>query len=359
MSDYALAFTIILISLIFIGDLWIRYDLNKVNFILEKLSSFYVFPAFLTYSLLLISDNNQLKWSWIWVASFAISFSIYIFIDFTFLTNYDYESLKAQHTNPSLTYNIFYRGGNVFILAGLLWLQNQLKEYHQKIVNEYSHIEAIRLRWLESFIWIYFTNNLLILLLSLIFNIWDLGGIQVLYLIVYSSIALSLFYLCYNGIRQYSLAEYDDTFLENGKENFKKSGRDHSQNKYRSSSLSDSSMNNIYSNIQSLFEDESLFKDADLKVQDIAKSLGVTTHKVSQTLNTKAGKSFYEFVNYYRVEHLKELLIDPNQKKYTILALSAASGFNSKASLNRVFKQYTGFTPREYQVKNSISTNPE
>ena len=39
------------------------------------------------------------------------------------------------------------------------------------------------------------------------------------------------------------------------------------------------------------------------------------------------------------------------QKRFTILALGLESGFNSKASLNRVFKEETGLSPREYQLR--------
>jgi len=42
---------------------------------------------------------------------------------------------------------------------------------------------------------------------------------------------------------------------------------------------------------------------------------------------------------------------DPTQKRYTILALGLESGFNSKASLNRVFKEATGISPSEYQKR--------
>ncbi|MEO0469784.1 MAG: helix-turn-helix domain-containing protein, partial [Bacteroidota bacterium] len=66
-------------------------------------------------------------------------------------------------------------------------------------------------------------------------------------------------------------------------------------------------------------------------------------------INTIGKKAFYDFVNQYRVGHFKLLLRDPNQQHLTILALGLESGFNSKASLNRIFKQHTGLSPREYQ----------
>lgn len=360
MSDYVLIITIVLISIIFATDLWVREDLNKFNFILAQLSSFYIFPAFLTYAMLLISENHKLKWSWLWFASLAIAFSLYVIVDFTFLTDYDQDQLAAQYSSPSLAYQLFYRGGNVFIFVGQLWFLQRLKDYRQKIADEYSFIETIRLKWLEIFIWVYIVNNLLVLFLSLAFSFWQIGSFQTLLLTVYSSIVISLFYLCYNGIQQYSLVEYERTIaLSKGGEYIidskPKVDEDDALGKYQSSSLTDSDMEQLYLEIQSLFREKFLYKESELKVQDIAVALGVTTHKISQTLNMKAKKSFYDYVNDYRVLHLKELLLDPNQKRYTILALAMDSGFNSKASLNRVFKQHTGLSPKAFQLQQSVA----
>ena len=83
----------------------------------------------------------------------------------------------------------------------------------------------------------------------------------------------------------------------------------------------------------------------------MAGQLGVTNHNISQTLNEIAGKSFYDFVNDYRLRYFQEQLADPTKRQFTILALGMESGFNSKASINRVFKKQLGETPREYQKR--------
>jgi AraC-like DNA-binding protein len=42
------------------------------------------------------------------------------------------------------------------------------------------------------------------------------------------------------------------------------------------------------------------------------------------------------------------MLNDPNNLRCIILALGLESGFNSKASLNRIFKYFTGLTPKQH-----------
>jgi len=359
-SDYMLIVTIVLIAGIFISDFWVRQGLNKFNFILDRLVGFYVLPSFLTYAMLLISDDNKIKKKWWWFVSFAAVFSIFIFIDFAFVTHYDTEQLRNQRRTPSIVYQFFLRGSNVFAFVALLWFLKQLKKYRKKIRNEYSFIEAIRMAWLKNFTWVYFINNLLILLLSVAFSFLHWGRLETLYLTVYVSIVLSLFYLCYNGIRQYSLLEFNNSMGLNKRhitetKNPVSALKNVSPDKYKSSSLSNEEMESIFNQIDELFEIEKIYLEPQLKIQDLSDSIHVTTHNISQTINSKAQKSFYDFVNDYRTEHFKTLLASPENRKFTILALGIESGFNSKATLNRIFKKQVGISPKEYQKAHFIA----
>lgn len=354
MSDYMLALTIILIAGIFVSDLWIRQNLTRVSLILEKLIGFYILPAFLTYAMLLISNDNKIKREWWWFGSFAIVSTIFIFFDLFIFNEYDKESLNKLYKSPPFLYHVFFRGSNIFAFVALLWFVKKLKQYRKKIENNYSFIDTIRFKWLENFTWAYFINNLLILLISLAFSFLHIGNLNILYLTVYVSIVISLFYLCYNGIRQYSLVEYENSLKHNkiSSENVKTRTKN-SLPKYKSSSLSEDEMNILSKQIKGLFEVEEFYLEPQLKIDEIAAQLEVTTHKISQTINSKAKKSFYDYVNHYRVEHFKKLLYSPEKRKFTILALGIESGFNSKASLNRVFKQNTGMSPKEFQQMNN------
>ena len=60
--------------------------------------------------------------------------------------------------------------------------------------------------------------------------------------------------------------------------------------------------------------------------------------------------NFYDFINKYRVEEAKKLLIE-DIHNYKILAIAYEVGFNSKATFNRVFKKFTELTPSEFKEK--------
>jgi len=99
------------------------------------------------------------------------------------------------------------------------------------------------------------------------------------------------------------------------------------------------------------FEQEHVFRNPDLTLDSLAQQLSLTPNALSQLLNAGLGQSFYELVNGYRLEEVKRRLLTPDARRLTVLALALEAGFNSKTTFNRVFKEKTGLTPKEYQKK--------
>ena len=95
-------------------------------------------------------------------------------------------------------------------------------------------------------------------------------------------------------------------------------------------------------------ERENLYLEPTINLENLATRLGKSRHQISKIINVKEDRSFYDLINGYRVKHLQKMLYDPKNSRFTILSLGLESGFNSKASLNRIFKNTTGLTPREY-----------
>ena len=96
---------------------------------------------------------------------------------------------------------------------------------------------------------------------------------------------------------------------------------------------------------------EKLFKDPDLTLDGLARHLGLTPNAVSLLLNAGLGQSFPDVVNGYRVAEVEQRLLGPDVQRLTVLAIALEAGFNSKTTFNRVFKEKTGLTPKEYQKK--------
>ena len=81
----------------------------------------------------------------------------------------------------------------------------------------------------------------------------------------------------------------------------------------------------------------------------LAKQISESQHHVSQVINEKMNKSFFEMLAFYRVEHAKKLIRGDKDGKITIEELAELVGYNSKSSFNIAFKKYTSKTPSEFR----------
>ena len=98
--------------------------------------------------------------------------------------------------------------------------------------------------------------------------------------------------------------------------------------------------------IRQLMEQQQLYLNSDLKLEDIASVLGLNRSYVSDCINSQTGDSFSQFVNGYRIEYAKSVLRGRPDTKMTSLCIAA--GFSSEQSFYRNFKSFTGMTPREW-----------
>lgn len=92
---------------------------------------------------------------------------------------------------------------------------------------------------------------------------------------------------------------------------------------------------------------ESLFKDPNLKLPDLAERLNILPHRLSQFLNDNLQKNFTAFLNEYRIEAAKSLISTSSHLK--LESIGYECGFNSKSTFYTSFKKVTGTTPAKYK----------
>lgn len=103
--------------------------------------------------------------------------------------------------------------------------------------------------------------------------------------------------------------------------------------------------------IEALLIEQSLYLKANLKVADIARELEVSEYKVSRVLkNNFNARNFNQYINQLRITHAKNLLSDPDKKKWPVLVVGLESGFASVGPFTRTFKLLTGYTPNQYRT---------
>jgi AraC-like DNA-binding protein len=111
--------------------------------------------------------------------------------------------------------------------------------------------------------------------------------------------------------------------------------------------LDSSTRESILNSVKQFMATEHAYKDSQLNLIRLAQLIGVSTHHLSEALNQQEGKNFYQFINDYRVDYVREMLTQQQTAK--ILDIAMTAGFSSKSTFNAVFKQTTGLSPTQYR----------
>lgn len=108
--------------------------------------------------------------------------------------------------------------------------------------------------------------------------------------------------------------------------------------------------------LQQLMAVEQLFRDRQLTLERLAAAAGTTPHFVSRVINQRFGRTVPDWIAAYRIDAMKEALVDPDLAAASITQIARASGFASRTTVNVTFRRFTGQTPREYRAaRRSIS----
>ncbi len=123
--------------------------------------------------------------------------------------------------------------------------------------------------------------------------------------------------------------------------------REEREKKYKKSLIQGLSKDKIIDRLRELMETEEIYRQFDLKLDDVAAMLLITPHQLSEFVNDCMGMNFASYINHYRVDEAKRLLVsNPEQ---STLSIAFEVGFGSKQSFNTIFKQQTGMTPSGYR----------
>lgn len=119
--------------------------------------------------------------------------------------------------------------------------------------------------------------------------------------------------------------------------------------KYKKSSLGSAQKSEIARKIKAEMEENNYFRRSLASLPELSKRINKSQHHVSQVINEKMGKNFFELLAWYRVEDAKKWLKNDAQQKFTIEEIAEKVGYNSKSSFNKAFKEITGQTPSQFR----------
>lgn len=289
----------------------------------------------------------------------------------------NFEEVSYLERDPYLLARVMFAGiffSSILIYTVLTFVQ--VRQFRKGISNTFSFSSGR-----NDLVWLGFISILFSLTFFLYFLSWAINAVLATSVIdsqLFFVIGLTLlaFGVSYFGTKQTPLFRLDkdeawsevqtELALMKSEEQHAEQIQIHAEEdntqqseveKYRKSGLRDEMANEIERKLLTYMRDQKPYLNPELTIVDLSVQLQVSKHHLTQVINNKVGKNFFNFINDYRIEAVKQKLKDPNMKHLTLLAIALDSGFNSKSSFNSLFKQYTGMTPTEWRKSQENQTN--
>jgi len=120
--------------------------------------------------------------------------------------------------------------------------------------------------------------------------------------------------------------------------------------RYSNKKISEEQAAQMAQKLQDMIITGELYKNADLKLNDLAKLFRTSSHTLSQLLNDNIKQSFSTYINQYRIQKACELISGHSPLRLEEIGYEV--GFNSKSTFYTAFKKHTGMTPTLFRDKN-------
>jgi AraC-like DNA-binding protein len=288
-------------------------------------------PAFYLYVRSLILGDFRLKWSQLfhlapYIVFETIAYVVYkpFSLESFFHSGYShwYSYLFTLVTLVSLT---FYNSTSAVLIY----------EHRRNLFNEFSNIESgKKITWLYFIVIFYILYCLAVVITS---SLTLFLGLDFLlpHTLNYSALLALVFILSFYGLHQKTISLYTE----------KEVRENHLSQTIH---IPESKRISIQSELVGYFNKEKPYLNPELSMTLLADHLKVPKHHLTEVMNADMGQNFFQFVNRYRVEAVKEMLADA-KNHFSVEAIGYECGFSSKSSFFTVFKNLTGKTPSEYK----------
>jgi AraC-like DNA-binding protein len=304
-------------------------------------------PIFYIYARLISSGDNSFNPKY-YLHFIPLALVIIYGIIFVYLKNSEFKleliRSKAETILPELLII-----SSLKLLHGIIYIFLTIKVvrvYDEKIKDSYSNIELINLNWLR-----HLTIGLIvvwgIVVITYIVNAITEKNIKMDYLI-YTAASVLIYSIGYLSLRQPQI--FEPTIQKKDSESPPSSGtKTNERMSYLKSGLTETEAQNHLKNLLHVMKNDKPHLNSELTLRELAEKLSVSTHNLSEILNTRLNQNFYDFINGYRVEEVKRRMGDKESENFSLLAIAFDSGFNSKSTFNTIFKKHTGETPSQYR----------
>ena len=279
---------------------------------------------------------------------FWIYIGLTLLLDFT----YDYTLYWCQTTkNCSRAWIVTF--AEIFSLFSVIQMGivlvlsvRTLRRYDRSLKDHFTNLDKINLRWLQTLLKT--IGGLTIYWILLVFIdvfFFDYRINDIFYNVLNVAIVVVIYWIGFSQYIRPRVVIVEEILVP--------VSNNEKQKVSVVPALAEAEMQRYAQMLQNAMQQDQLYLDATLNLNALAKHLDIPAKHISQTLNQYVGKNLNDFVNEYRVEEVKQKLVDPQFAHLTILGIAFESGFNSKASFQRTFKKVVECSPSEYKKRQS------
>ncbi|WP_299889262.1 AraC family transcriptional regulator [uncultured Lacinutrix sp.] len=104
--------------------------------------------------------------------------------------------------------------------------------------------------------------------------------------------------------------------------------------------------------LNELITEDNIHTTPHLSLKSLSEALNTSSNNLSWLLNQVYKKTFYEYINHFRIEDFLQKIQENQHQSKTLLAIAMDSGFNSKSTFNKAFKAIMNDTPSNYIKQN-------
>lgn len=236
------------------------------------------------------------------------------------------------------------------VVALLYWRLSwrKVRRYRQWLFAHESATRYQELTWLRNLLLATAVLILVLAISSLAANIFHWQGSFYYLLVFYAYLIVLIYYLSYRGAgpgwRGYEQAVPDTVASTNGVLPSLPV-----EQEVPAVHLSEQD-SNLQERLLTLMQEQKPYLDPELNLANLAMLVKAPAAQVSQVINSSQGQNFRNWVNGYRVEEVKQRLIDPAFAHLNMTGIAFDCGFNSEASFYRIFRQFTGQSPKSYSA---------
>ena len=309
-------------------------DLLPLSDILYVSANLTVYPLYLIYIIRLTSKWRAVYWLMLLPGLLAImaTGTGYIFMtdeeDRMFVHNYLYHNSQTGLTDMAL-FQAYIRQFcklvfAIEVIATVVIGSMMIRRYDRMVDEFYADTDDKSMRNIQSILYLVLT----IAILSFIVNIIGRARFtdhEIILTTTSLMFSALLFAIGYEGLhRHFSIID-----MRTNKEQVSNDD---------SAALKDAVNRSMTERIIALVENDKIYLQPDLKLDDLAQMMHTNRTYIYQAVNQQMGISFNEFINRYRIAHAKRLMASDPTLSMNDVALH--SGFASLSSFYRNMKKY-------------------